>query len=69
MFINDAYFRDLNLQFGEHIYLMIETGEGFTGYFHGNYNGDSFVFYNFSVGHEQRIRIVNLQILERVKKM
>lgn len=66
MYIDDLYFLKLELTFGEMIYLMIETGEGFTGTFQGGYTGSTFLFNNFSNGKQQTIQLSKLQQLERV---
>ena len=67
MYISEVYFQDLHLQYGDMIYLVIETGEGFTGNYHNNFTGSSFSFSNFSNGREEIIELDKLQQLERVK--
>lgn len=67
MYIDQVYFQKLSLQFGDLIYLMIETGEGFTGFFQDGFDGSTFLFTNFSNGKTQKIALHNLQQLEKIK--
>ncbi|WP_295769191.1 hypothetical protein [uncultured Mucilaginibacter sp.] len=67
MYIDQVYFNKLNLQFGDLIYLMIETGEGFNGTYQDGFDGSTFLFTNFSNGKTQKIALCNLQQLEKVK--
>ncbi|MDR3696468.1 hypothetical protein [Mucilaginibacter sp.] len=67
MYISEKFFRDLHLEYGALIYLVTETGEGFTGAFHNGFNGTSFLFSNFSNGKTQTIALDKLQHLEKVK--
>lgn len=65
MIINTIYFLELNLEYNDLIDLVIETGERFRGLYHGNYDGKSFLFYNYTYGKEQIVYLNQLQRLER----
>ena len=69
MYIDQVYFQKMNLKFGDLIYLMIETGEGFTGSFQDGFDGTAFLFTNFSNSKTQKIALHNLQQLEKTKNL
>ncbi len=60
--MNKAHFESLNLQFGDKLWIMTETGEGFFGRYHGKYDlsNGTFCFYNNSRGREEKVKIIIL---------
>ncbi len=64
--MNNNYFESLALNIGAKIRIVNSGGEGFIGYYRGDYNPDkcTFLFYSFSTGMEEIINISNLQYLE-----
>lgn len=66
MYISETYFRKLDLKYGNLIYLVTETGEGFNGTYQGDFTGTTFSFNNFSNGKTQKIFLDKLQRLEKI---
>lgn len=67
--MTQASFNDLGLKYGDYIWLMNEGGEGFFGYFYGDYDQVkmTFKFRNHSNGQDEIVKIEKLQRLERAK--
>jgi hypothetical protein len=62
-------FESLKLTIGDYIWLMNEGGEGFFGYYQGDYDlsKQTFKFQNHSNGQKEMIHIIKLQRLQKEK--
>ncbi len=67
--MNPFTFRELELKYGDSIFLIDEKGEGFSGMYEGEYDNstETFKFNNSSKGITETIYIENLQHLELIK--
>ncbi|MBT2620303.1 hypothetical protein [Chryseobacterium sp. ISL-6] len=66
--MNPYTFRELELTYGEFIYLINEGGEGLSGVYEGEYDNtnETFKFNNSSNGISETIYIEKLQLLKRI---
>ncbi|MBT2620366.1 hypothetical protein [Chryseobacterium sp. ISL-6] len=67
--MNPFTFRELELKYGDFIFLIDEKGEGFSDMYEGEYDNstETFKFNNSSKGITETIYIENLQHLELIK--
>lgn len=63
MYLSEKYFKDLDFQYGDLMYLMKETGEGFTDTFNDGFSETSILFSNFSNGK------IEARVLERLQQL
>ena len=65
----NEYFKQLNLEFGDYIYIQNERGEGYYGTYENEYNSsnETFKFSNHSNGKVEVIKLEKLQQLTKVQ--
>lgn len=68
--MSEYFFRELELNYGELIYIINEKGEGITGLYQGEYNNsnETFMFSNYSNGQMETISINKMHSIERAIK-